>query len=264
MNRSELKTHYSSLKPHYSLLITLFFLIAACTPAAEPTATPPATETPTLVPTITSSPVPTVQEIPTDTPSPSLEPSITPIPITIAPLLGEEIPPPMDIELPEDWMYAHNTLVISDIDALRSVPFALYTGPVTGGTGFIIMLWGFPNIASGNPLMPGGGEADLLVDGLRLLHFAIIEPGCNPGTDLRREYSIGGLPAVGTLFAAVDCAEEPDTKGWFAGLQESNLNFVFYVYAYPIEAMDGPAPGEMQSILDTVRFRVPTPENSEE
>ncbi|MEO8395709.1 MAG: hypothetical protein ABI700_22130, partial [Chloroflexota bacterium] len=70
----------------------------------------------------------------------------------------------------------------------------------------------------------------------------------------------GGLQAIGTQFAAVKCPQLPDTRGWFAGLRQFEINFVFYVYTDPIAAMDGSAPNELQAILDTVQFVMPTPE----
>jgi hypothetical protein len=73
---------------------------------------------------------------------------------------------------------------------------------------------------------------------------------------LQREYNVGGLTAIGTQFAAVDCPELPDTRGWFAGLRQYNLNYIFYVYTGPISAMDT-AEAELQSILNTVLFSVP-------
>ncbi|PJF24317.1 MAG: hypothetical protein CUN53_18435, partial [Phototrophicales bacterium] len=97
-------------------------------------------------------------------------------------------------------------------------------------------------------------EPNLWADGLRLLRLAVIEEGCNIGTDLRREYSIGGLAATGTQFSAVNCPELPDTRGWFAGLQAQNLNFVFYVFTTPITALDEAAP-TLQRILDSVAFQ---------
>jgi hypothetical protein len=125
-----------------------------------------------------------------------------------------------------------------------------------------VLLWGFPSLVPTNALDPASallGTApapDLFADGLRLLRLAVIEPACNIGTDLRRDYRVGGLAAVGTQFAAVDCPQEADTRGWFAGVQSGGLNFIFYVYADPITAMDM-GRDELQAILDTVVFRVP-------
>lgn len=102
-------------------------------------------------------------------------------------------------------------------------------------------------------------EPDLWLDGTRLLRLAIVEEGCNIGTDLRTEYNVGGLSAIGTQFAAVSCPELPDTRGWFAGLRQFNLNFMFYVFAEPIEAVDA-AETELRAILESIRFVVPEAE----
>ncbi|MBK9746675.1 MAG: thioredoxin domain-containing protein [Chloroflexi bacterium] len=189
-------------------------------------------------------------------PTPTIDPVID---STLAPLLAQEgAPPPLELDLPAGWGRAYSTVVLTDIDAVRNIPFALYQGPVTGGTGSIIVLWAFPNLLpAGNPFAQETAVApDLYLDGTRLLRLAVVEERCNIGTDLRREYSIGGLAAVGTSFAAVDCPGQPDTRGWLAGLQQFNLNFLFYVYTDPIEAMDA-AQSELQAILDTVRFVLP-------
>lgn len=191
----------------------------------------------------------------------AVDPAATPDPdlVTLEPLMGDQVPPPLTIDLPDGWQAGYDVLVLQDIDAIRNLPFAVYTGPVTGGQGTIVLLWAFPNLLSGNPLL-GEVAPDLWADGTRLLRLAIVEAGCNIGTDLRREYPIGGLTALGTSFAAVDCPALPDTRGWFAGLQQFDLNFVFYAFAEPITALDGPAEDELQAILDTVQFvRPPTP-----
>jgi hypothetical protein len=179
---------------------------------------------------------------------------VTPIVVTIEPLLHTPIPPPLDISLPDGWKGGYDALLIHDVDGLRTIPIAVYTGPVTGGTGSIYLLWGFPNIVAYNPLQDGA-QVDLWADGLRLLRLAVVEQGCNVGTDIKRQFSIGGLAASGTLFAAVDCPDLPDTRGWFAGLQEYGINFVFYAFATPISAVDSSA-GELQAILDSVQFRI--------
>lgn len=182
---------------------------------------------------------------------------------TFDPLAHEQVAPPLNITLPEGWLYAHDALVLQDIDGIRAVPFAFYQGPVTGGVGTIVLLWGFPNLVRGADAPPGGAiQPDVWIDATRLLRLAIFEEGCNVGTDLRRNYSVGGMQAVGTQFAAVDCPELSDTRGWFAALRQFNLNFVFYAYAEPISVMDGAAQGELQAILDSVQFVLPeaTPE----
>jgi protein-disulfide isomerase len=181
--------------------------------------------------------------------------------IEISPLQGDRLEPPVTLALPPGWAWGYETLLLQDIDGVRTIPFAIYQGPVTGGTGTIVLLWGFPNLVNiENPLLVESAEPDLWTDGLRLLRLAVIEDGCNIGTDLRRDYSIGGLTAVGTQFSAVGCPALADTRGWFAGLQQNSLNFVFYAYTEPISAMSGAAADELQAILGSVTFQpLPTP-----
>lgn len=232
------------------LALALTALLAACAGAVPtPTLTPVPSSTPTRPATSTPAPPPT----PTDA-----EP--TPIPLQLTPLAGSGAAPPVTMKFPAGWGYAYDTLALVDVDnTLRPIPLAVYRGPVTGGTGTIVLLWGFPNFLAGSPLaLPGTPTPapDLWADGLRLFRLALVDAGCNPGTDLQRPYTVGGLAATGTQFAIVDCPESPDTRGWFAGLQVGGLNFVFYVYAEPITAMDS-AWNELQAILDTAVFSVP-------
>jgi hypothetical protein len=271
------------LIPHTSYLVTFLFLLAACGQNAAPTATP------SLVPSLTASATqdalaaavagtltamatagPTATDI-TLTPTPQPETTATLPVVTLQALAGEGVPPPLDITLPTGWNSGYDVHVLQDVDGdIRGFPFAIYQGPVTGGTGTIVLYWGFPNInmvgsdaivgeMSGTPV-----TADIWSDGLRLLNLAVLEQGCTVGTDLRRTYRIGLLPAVGTQFSAVDCPELPDTRGWFAGVQEKGLNFVFYAFAEGEQVMDNQnldafnaARDQLQIILDTVRFNVP-------
>jgi hypothetical protein len=191
----------------------------------------------------------------TNTPSltSTVDPLATaPVVLTLDPLLGESFPPPLTLDLPGGWAQGDDTLLLDDVAGVRAIPFTLYTGPVEGGTGNIVLLWRFPNVSL-NPLATTPDAPDLYADGLRLLRLAIVEPGCNVGTDIRREYSIGGMTAVGTGFSAVDCPQLPDTRGWFAGLRWNDINYIFYMYTDPIEAMDT-ARDELQEILDSLRF----------
>jgi hypothetical protein len=255
--------------------VTVILLSAACAPAPKPTAPPAATLVPSLTPspvrdaieaavegTLTAVAAAPTGDAPTEV-TPEATPEPTKIVVTIEPLLGRKIPPPLDIQLPQGWKVGYDTLLMkADENVMRGVPLAVYSGPVTGGNGTIVLLWGFPNLV--NPFPQGGTPAvpDLWADGLRLLRLAVFEQGCNIGTDLKRSYRVGLEPAVGTQFAAVTCPDkQPDTRGWFAGVQKYNLNFVFYVYSDPISAMDK-ASLELQAILDTVRFKQPeaTPE----
>ncbi len=248
-----------------AIIALIALLLAACGGSADPTPVP--TTPPTLVPTDTVPPPTAI--IATDAPSPAAtngesaaetvesadaEPTIQ---FVIEPAEDQEIDPPLDIDLPAGWLAQNGTLLVQDIDAnLRLIPYTAYRGPVSGGEGFIILMWGFVQATPGNPVDMTFGEPDIHLDGLRLLRLAIAEPDCNIGTNVQRDYTVGGLPATGTTFALVDCADTPDTRGWFAGLYHEGLNFVFYMYSEPIEAMDGPAQAELQAILDTVRFRV--------
>ncbi len=182
---------------------------------------------------------------------------------TYDPLTHNPIEPPLTLDLPAGWAHAYDSIVLQDIDGIRPIPFAIYQGPVTSGTGYIVLLWGFPNLVKVGSTGTDAIQPDVWTDATRLLRLAIVEQGCNVGTDLRRNYSVGGLQATGTQFAAVDCPELPDTRGWFAGLRQFNVNFVFYLYADPITAMDDETTTqELQSILDTVQFVMPevTPE----
>ena len=219
-------------------------------------------------PTITPSPVPTSTSTATPLPSPTLLPTVTPLPEpTDLPTVVLEIPqlieggtaPPFDIAVPDSWESQNLIFTVPDVDgSLRPTQLTLYSGPVSGGTGTIVALWGFPNFINTSPFVAPGTptpEPNLWSDGLRLFRTAMVDRGCNSGTDLQRTYRVGDREGSGTQFAIVDCPESPDTRGWFAGLQEQGLNFVFFVYTEPIEAMND-ADEELQAIMDTVRFRV--------
>lgn len=192
---------------------------------------------------------------PTATPEPRLDSS-----------LQAEVPAPLDITLPDQWIVAlSDTLLLPDIDGVvRTIPFTLWRGPVDGGVGSIVLLWGFPNVTTGDMFAAQSGLAtpvpNLRIDGSRLLRFAVVEQGCNVGTDLEREYTVGGLTGVGTEWSAVGCPELPDTRGWFVGVRQFDLNFIFYAYVDPIDPngvteAEQVARGQLQAILDTVRFR---------
>jgi hypothetical protein len=279
----------------YGAFALLSLALAACGQNAAPTATPAAT----LVPSLTASPTedieaavvgtltamvpiePTATDITlTPTPEGTVDPNATPDPeaseepikVTLPALAGQKIEPPLDIALPADWqVVGADVQVLPDLDgSIRGFPFKVFRGPVTGGTGTIVLYWGFPNLnlASGDTtvqMMTGTQVApDLWSDGLRILNLAVVEQGCTVGTDLKRSYRVGNLSATGTQFSAVNCPELPDTRGWFAGVQEKGLNFVFYVYVEGAQVMDNAnldafrnASDQLQAILDTVQFRVP-------
>jgi hypothetical protein len=276
---SIISARHGSYRIGYVALTALTMLATACRQAAEPTST----LEPTLVASLTPSSAPDIQQAvegtltalgPTAPPDATFAPdfTLTPTPtlivVTIPALTGDENPPPLDMTLPDGWQSAYNMHVLTDPsepNRIRAVPIAVYSGPIEGGTGTIVVYWGFGNLV--NPLpAPGTPVAiDLWSDGLLLLRQAVVEPQCNIGTDLKRTYRIGLVSAVGTEWSAVTCPELPDTRGWFAGVTENRINFVFYAFADPISAMDTGA-DELQTILDSVRFRVPeltaTPEVS--
>jgi hypothetical protein len=255
--------------------VILAISLAACG-QAEPTAVPTliTTPVPTRVPLLTPSHTPDVQAAvqgtltaiaaaPTRAPNettPEVTPPITPSPtevvVTLIPLLRKQIPPPLDITLPDRWKAGYDVLLVKDeLGETRGIPVAAYSGPVKAGTGWIVVLWGFPNLVNPFPKAGTPVAPDLWSDGLRLLRLAVFEQGCNIGTDLKRSYRVGLEAASGTQFAAVTCPQnQPDTRGWFAGLQRNSINFVFYVYTDPINAMDSAGP-ELQTILDSVRFK---------
>lgn len=265
-------------------LLLISTLLAACGPAS---ATP--TPMPTLVPSLTPTNSADIHEAVAGTLT-ALAPTLalqltaaeatptaseTPNVVELPPVLGQSTNPPLDISLPEGWVVAQNdALIIPDADStVRAIPYVAYSGPITGGQGTIVLLWGFPSLV--NPFANNGtpsaqdlaglidpslaqGNAptvtpDLWSDGLRLLRLAIVEQGCTIGTDLKRNYNVGALSGVGTQFAAVSCPQLPDTRGWFVGVPAEGLNFIFYLFSDPIAAMDT-GRNDLQAVLDTVHF----------
>jgi hypothetical protein len=179
-------------------------------------------------------------------------------PIFVDPLLGLPIAPPISIDLPDGWLYGYDTILYNEVDgAVDSVPFALYTGEVSGGIGTIVMVWGYDSVTTGIEFDPNFGVVNPWLDGLRMLRAIIFDPRCNIGTAPRRDYTVGLLPAAGTTFNVVDCpADQPDTRGWFAALNVDGINFAFYVYIDPMPPAGTPAEAELQAVLDSVQFRV--------
>lgn len=240
-------------------LMSIVGEVDAAKQAAQQAANVPPTSTGAAEITGEASTVPTVEStqpaVITWTPSPG--PSQTSLPTTTPIEFNpdEQVPPPIAIGLPEGWQVGYGIVPLS-----RQIPFALYNGPVSGGIGTIIVLWGFVSVVpplDANPLDPDSLlGTDIYSEGILLFRQAIIEPDCQRvGTDVVREYSVGGQLAFGTEIAILDCPTTPDARGWFAGLQVDGINFVFYVYTEPLEAMDA-ARAELQTILDGVVFRV--------
>lgn len=242
--------------------VFLWALLAACGPTASPDTTPTPTETPTLLPTPTD--VPTLQ--PSITPEPTLTPSQTLIPVEIEQLTQDELPVPIDLSLPAGWaLRMSRGMVMRDVDStIATVPVTVFSGPVTGGTGYIILFWGFPNLGA-NLFATQTIEQIMWAEGLRFFRMALVEEDCVPGTDLQNTFSVGGKTASGARFSIVDCPPPlRDTRGWFAGLHERDVNFLFFAYVEPDGDIDDPAvqPGiyaaenELQAVLDTVQFRI--------
>lgn len=205
----------------------------------------------------TSTPLPSPTPMATVTPLPAaeattaLEPESTEV--VIEPLLDLQIQPPIDIDLPQDWLFGYDTLVFREFDDTpATVPIAIYRGPVTDGTGEIVLLWAFDSIID-----PFSGQGELWLDGVRLLRQLLFDAECNIGRFPPDDsYTLGSEPAVGVRFAVVDCPVGEDTRGWFVVRSVMGVNFAFYAYTEPITAMDGFAAIELQSILDSVIFRV--------
>ncbi|MGB7341582.1 MAG: hypothetical protein WBC91_21985 [Phototrophicaceae bacterium] len=200
----------------------------------------------------------------TATPDPAI-PTPTQAPLELDPLLGISITPPLDITLPEGWQlalrdtYTYRDLVLDADGGLETLPIDVYVGPVTNGTGWIVMLWGYDTIL---PIMENITEAEYhervaWLSGLRMLQSVVFDYRCTFGTAPQRDYTIGDLPAIGTTFSAIDCPfEQPDTRGWFAGMNIDNLNFSFFVYADPIQPAGSIVEFELQAIIDTIVFNV--------
>lgn len=243
-------------------IFVLAVVLAACeatVPAPEPiiyTATPqPVTEEPldipptrTPVPTNTRQPLP-----PSVTPEPTIPPEPTLVELNISPLLEVDFEPPLRIQLPPSWVRHSDALLMPELDNTVAVPFGFYSGPVSGGgTGNIIVLYGFSSLI---PAGMQGASANLYGDALRMLLFAIIEPTCEYSFEEETTYMIAGRQVRGTIFAANSCPDGlPSLQGWFGALNVEGLNFAFYAYTEPFEALTDLSRAELQRILDSVEF----------
>lgn len=243
-----------AMKPIVTVCV-LTLLLSACGAATAPTATPTATatQTPTPVPTNTATLIPSATPTPTDAP-PTEIPSETPIPVD--PLLDLAIPPPLEIVLPPEWQFGYDTVLYRDVDGQTdSVPFALYTGPVTDGIGTIVLVWGFDSVTG---ILPNEfGQRNIYLDALRILRTVIFDPRCNIGTAPEREYMVGNANGTGTSINVNSCPDgQPDTRGWIAAIVLENINFAFYIFIDPIPPVDHPSETEIQAILDSIVFSV--------
>jgi hypothetical protein len=98
--------------------------------------------------------------------------------------------------------------------------------------------------------------ADAL-DGLRLLQGTVVDITCNVGTAGVRNFAVGGVQGVGTYFNINQCQDEPDTAGWFVGVNPFGRSYLFYIYIEPITTYND-ARGDMQKLLDSVVFQQST------
>lgn len=223
------------------LLALLLMLGLAATAAQEGNApTPEATDDPNATPPAEASADP--------------QPETTAV--VIEPLLDIPIPPPLEMTLPQDWRFGYDSYVYEDINgSVEIVQIAVYSGEVSGGTGWIVLVWGHDSVV--NPFEADTPERSIWLDGLRLLHVLLFDSRCEILTDPQREYEVGGLPATGSTFRTLGCPEsQPDTRGWFAALRVETLNFAFYAYVDPPQEPGSPAEEELQAILDSVVFYV--------
>ena len=72
------------------------------------------------------------------------------------------------------------------------------------------------------------GELNLWADGVQILRGSLVGSSCNLGLDEQRTFSVGGHEGVGTYYAAVGCADETDTTGWFAALRMDEGSYAFF------------------------------------
>ncbi len=273
--------HIAALALLGSALCLMLLSAAQPSSAQSPTRTPLPSLTPS--PTLSLPTAAPTSALPTSTLSPLLQPTVTsPLlaetstaistPAATPNLLQAGSPPPLTLELPEGWLGAYQVVPVRV--ALEAYPMnvAVYRGALReGGIGTLIVLWGFPSIAppptipplAGTPTAPPDPLGDfvsraLYSDGLRLLQGAVIDITCNVGTTGQTPLNVAGMAGVGTYYSVTQCQGEPDTAGWFVGARFNNRNFLFYVYVEPVEAYNA-ARAQLQEILDSVRFSVPTP-----
>lgn len=243
-----------------TLTAALLWALAACSPAPAPQPTPTVEPEPTSAVTAVATSTPTTA--PTVGPSiepPTATPSLSPtddglIPATLNPTVLTELEAPIRIDIPDGWQVASDALLLPAAEGLRAVPFSLYSGPVPGGTGTVLLLWGFESVV---PAAPTGGALapiNLFADGLRMLVFTVVEAECNFAYDEERIFNVGGMQGQGTYFVADECPDDlPSIRGWFSTVNLDGLNFAFYAYTEPMEALEG-ATDRLQAVLDSVEF----------
>ena len=217
--------------------------------------------TPTVTLTITpfraspTSALVTRAPLPTRNPIATARPATTPLPGgTVTP--GAELlavlpgtPPPLSIALPEGWDALDLEVPFNSFDGqTRSIPLTIFVGPLADGVqGYIYLYWGFPNV------MTFDGKFNPWADGLQILRGSLVGSSCNLGLDQQKAFTVGGREAVGTYYAAVGCADERDTAGWFAVLRVDEGSYAFFTAVEPFDALAAQR-GALQAILDTVEF----------
>lgn len=227
----------------------------AVVPVVEEARATPATPTFTPARSTPTTAAATRTPLPTRTPTPTLSTPVTPFPGGTAtptdglPAVLPGTPPPVSVALPEDWNALHLEVPFSTFDGqTRSIPLTIYFGPLSDSVqGYIYLYWGFPNVVDFD------GTFNLWADGVQILRGSLVGPSCNLGLDEQMTFSVGGHEGVGTYYAAVGCADETDTTGWFAALRVDQGSYAFFTAVEPFDALIAQR-GALQAILDTVEF----------
>ncbi|MBX3085315.1 MAG: hypothetical protein KF716_27020 [Anaerolineae bacterium] len=225
--------------------------------------------TPSLTPTLLAtgegaSPLLTLTPVVGLTPLPTTEPAV--------PIAG----PPLAINVPKDWQFGFFQSVSGDPATRGKVSWAIYRGKIRAGNVMVIVLWNYPSVSVPATLAPQPGtptktplplpttianltttQLQLHSDGLRLLRGTVVDITCNIGNyGLRTDLTVGKLPAIGESFAASQCQSESDVIGWFAGIEQYDEDYLFYVLIDPTDAFNDVAL-DVQNILDSVQFQPP-------
>jgi hypothetical protein len=183
------------------------------------------------------------------------------------------VAPALDITLPQGWTSTYLLVPIRQPLTQVNVNLARYYGAVkNGGFGTIFVLWNFPSVGARPTIAPPGPtptyppnvtplsyEQQLLwSDGVRLLKGTIAEITCNTADHGQRFFQLGKETGIGAYFNIAQCPNEPDALGWFAGIQQFGIKYLFYVYVEPPQAYDE-SRADLQSVLDTIVFKAPFP-----
>jgi hypothetical protein len=248
-----LPTQVVALQPSGLPTQTLTQTPTATQPSRTPTLTPPPV-TPSASPDLagTAQAAPTATDLPITATATSESTAEAPEP-TSEPQIERGVPPPFTLELPEGWGAAHVFVPVSSEFVQGTLPVSLYQGTLTGGgEGFIWVVWSFPTLVD-----LGSGELSLYADGVQILRGVIFDSNActiSLGSE-RRQHTVGGLEAVGTIFSITDCPDASDAAGYFATLNVEGENFVFIVGVESLSATDTGLP-QLQAILDTVQFQI--------